>query len=124
MNESSEDDVKKLFKLQTKHEETVVHNDKNSIAITNLDPKTTKSDILSFLKSCGKVSDIFVKSNSNKNLPTKAYIEFKDISSVEIALALNKTILKGKIVNVSKKQVKKRIHKNLPHGAKNTRLKK
>lgn len=124
MDQSSEDDVEKLKKLQAKPEQNIEHDDKKSIVITNLNPKTTKNDILDFLKSCGRIKDSFMRSNVNKKLPAKAYVEFFDQSSVEIALALDKTMLKNKIVRILKKQANKRACKKSVHNVRKPAVKK
>jgi len=73
----------------------------SSIYVGNLDPRTEKGDLEEHFKNCGDIARVSILKGKSA-----AYIEFKDSWSVQGALSMNGSKLKGKEIIVEKKLLK------------------
>lgn len=108
---SSDSDIKKLKELQNKQNEQVELKNENTVVVKNIEYNTTKFDITSFFKSCGQIKNVLLP--CSKKGPCVVYVEFVNKQSVDLAMALNNTVFKGKLVNIVKKPSPKKLHKKI-----------
>lgn len=73
-----------------------------SVYVKNLDTSVSNSDIASHFRSCGTISGINVV--GGRSLKKYAVVDFPTDRSVEIALLLNGSVLKGKKIVVQRKK--------------------
>lgn len=79
--------------------------DARSIYVGNVDYSTTADDLERHFHGCGSVNRVTILQDRFSGLPKGfAYVEFADKDSVQIAVALDESSFKGRIIKVSPKR--------------------
>jgi len=74
-----------------------------SIYVSNLNPKTTQDDLIRHFMPVGELFRVTLLIRKKKNNTSSAFIKFNDIGSVERAIFLNGSRLKGYEISVEEK---------------------
>eukprot|EP00924_Labyrinthula_sp_SR-Ha-C_P014778 snap_masked-scaffold_43-processed-gene-1.72-mRNA-1 protein AED:0.02 eAED:0.02 QI:0/-1/0/1/-1/1/1/0/152 len=97
------EDVEEIKKQS--NDDFVLAKDQNSVHIANLDDEVTPEDLNNFFINCGVVNRITIMVNKYTGKSKGfAYVEFEDENSVDMALGLSETELKGRAVRISRKR--------------------
>lgn len=114
------DEAEKLKALQSKVESSLSSNssdkaanavvdkearDSRSVYVGNVDYSTVPDELQKHFGSCGIVNNVTILTDSYTGQPKGyAYVEFKDVESVDNAVVLNESIFKGRPLKVSVKR--------------------
>jgi polyadenylate-binding protein 2 len=91
--------------LQTLSLEDKQEIDARSIYVGNVDYSTTADDLERHFHGCGSVNRVTILTDRYTGNPKGfAYVEFADRDSVQIAVALDESSFKGRIIKVSPKR--------------------
>uniref|UniRef100_T1IHZ0 RRM domain-containing protein n=1 Tax=Strigamia maritima TaxID=126957 RepID=T1IHZ0_STRMM len=114
-----EDETAKLKELQVEIEkhsrgepsdfqspiEDVEQSDARSIYIGNVDYEATAEELERHFLGCGAVNRVTILANKYTGHPKGfAYIEFADLDSVSVALAMDESLFRGRLIKVSAKR--------------------
>lgn len=95
----------KSSQLQTLSLEEKQEIDARSIYVGNVDYSTTADDLERHFHGCGSVNRVTILTDKYTGNPKGfAYVEFADKDSVQIAVALDESSFKGRIIKVSPKR--------------------
>lgn len=82
--------------------------DARSIYVGNVDYSTTADDLERHFHGCGSVNRVTILTDKFSGQPKGfAYVEFAEKDSVQIAVALDESSFKGRIIKVSPKRTNK-----------------
>lgn len=112
---SLEEEAEKLRDLQAQMERdmamsvdavgTSAEADARSVYVGNVDYGCTPEDLQCLFESCGPVNRITILCDRHTGHPKGfAYVEFQDATSVKSAVALNESVLKGRVIKVVEKR--------------------
>ncbi|XP_017777287.1 PREDICTED: polyadenylate-binding protein 2-like [Nicrophorus vespilloides] len=111
-----DDELKKLDELQNELQkeyitgslEKSIKADHNSVYVGNVDYGTTPTVLEAHFRGCGVVKRITIPANKFDGTPKGfAYIEFSEPSSVDLAMSLNQSLLRGRHIKVVPKRTNK-----------------
>lgn len=79
--------------------------DNRSVYVGNVDYSTTADDLVKHFHGCGSVNRVTILTDKYTGHPKGfAYVEFAEKDSVQIAVALDESSFKGRIIKVSPKR--------------------
>jgi polyadenylate-binding protein 2 len=111
-----EEEAEKLKELQAQMERdmamavdstgpTTAEADARSVYVGNVDYSCTPEDLQTHFEACGPVNRITILCDRHSGHPKGfAYIEFAEAGCVKNALALNESVLKGRVIKVVEKR--------------------
>lgn len=100
MNPSNKSSSQQILSLEEKQEI-----DNRSIYVGNVDYSTTADDLERHFHGCGSVNRVTILTDKFSGHPKGfAYVEFAEKDSVQIAVALDESSFKGRIIRVSPKR--------------------
>lgn len=90
------------FLAEGSTEEERKESDSRSIYIGNVDWDTTPPELQEHFSACGIVERVTIKVDKRTNKPMGyAYMAFESADNVELALAMDDSVFKGRVIKVS-----------------------